>query len=65
LIPSDSITKERLLGARVGDVLELEGDLVDVKRKNGWYINTSLTREDSGGGACEVIYVRSVIVRSR
>ncbi|TAG82790.1 MAG: hypothetical protein EAZ24_02510 [Burkholderiales bacterium] len=63
LIPADSITRERLLDARVGDVLELEGELVDVKRSNGWNISTSLTRDDSGGGACEVIYVRHVIAR--
>ncbi len=63
LIPADSTTRERLLDARVGEVLELEGELVDVKRSNGWNMNTSLTREDSGGGACEVIYVRHVIAR--
>jgi hypothetical protein len=64
LIPSDSTTRERLFDARVGDVLELEGELVDVTRSNGWRMNTSLSRDDSGGGACEVIYVRSVMVRS-
>jgi hypothetical protein len=63
LIPSDSTTRERLFDARVGDVLELEGELVDVTRSNGWRMNTSLSRDDSGGGACEVIYVRSVVIR--
>lgn len=64
LIPADSVTRERLLNTRVGEVLELEGELVDVKRSNGWSINTSLTREDSGGGACEVIYVRHVVAKA-
>jgi hypothetical protein len=32
---------------------------VDVTRKNGWAVKSSLTRDDTGAGACEVIYVRA------
>ncbi len=63
LIPANSSTKDTLLAARVGDVLELDGELVDIKRRDGWSMNTSLTREDSGGGACEIIYVTNAAVR--
>ncbi len=64
LIPANSEAKETLLAARVGDVVELDGELVDIKRSDGWSMKTSLQREDSGGGACEVIYVTSVAIRS-
>ena len=64
VIPADESVARRLYAARVGDIVELEGELVDVKRSDGWFIKTSLTREDVGGGACEVIYVRSVNIRS-
>ncbi len=64
LIPASSSVKDKLYRARVGDVIELEGELVDVTRANGWQWKTSMTREDSGGGACELIYVTSVAIRS-
>jgi hypothetical protein len=63
LIPANASVKDKLYGARVGDVVELEGELVDVTRANNWRWNTSLTREDSGGGACELIYVTNVLIR--
>ena len=63
IIPADEAIAKRLYGARVGDFVEIEGELVDVTRGDGWFIKTSLTREDIGGGACEVIYVRSVNLR--
>lgn len=63
IIPADESVANRLYGARVGDIVELEGELVDARRSDGWSIKTSLTREDVGGGACEVIYVRSVSIR--
>jgi hypothetical protein len=51
----------RLLGS--GDIAELAGDLVRVEgRKDGrtlvWV--SSLTREDTGDGSCELLYLRRV-----
>jgi hypothetical protein len=59
LIPADDAIKAVLFAARVGQVLSLDGELVDVTRKNGWAMKSSLTRDDTGAGACEVIYVRA------
>lgn len=47
---------------RVGQVVHLQGLLVDARRDDGLYIRTSLTRRDRGEGACEVLYVESVDV---
>ena len=63
VIPANDSVANRLYGARVGDIVDLEGDLVDARRSDGWFIKTSLTRDDTGAGACEVIYVRSVNIR--
>lgn len=62
LIPATPEVLETLLAARVGYVVRLEGDLVDVQG-NGWESKTSLTRVDSGNGACETVYVRAVTIR--
>ncbi len=64
VIPADSIVLNKLAKARIGDLIEIEGELVDVKRNDGWGWKTSMTRDDQGGGACEVIYVTNVVVRS-
>jgi hypothetical protein len=63
LIPASSEVKQTLLNARIGDVLTLEGELVDVWKGNRIWMSTSLTRDDTGGGACEIMYVRSASIR--
>ena len=50
---------ERSLGRmRPGQVVELQGELVDIDTPGGWHWRTSLIRTDNGGGACEVFFVR-------
>lgn len=44
-------------------VLQLAGKLVRVDAPDGWHWQSSLTREDTGHGSCELVYVESVIVR--
>ncbi len=46
-----------------GDVVHLEGSLVDVTFKDGHEMKTSLARDDTGGGACEVFFVDAAVVR--
>ena len=60
VIPADSFVRGQLASLRVGQVVHLEGVLVDGARRDGAYFHTSLTREDSGAGACEVMLVEHV-----
>ena len=57
MIPATSDILNRMKQARRGHVIALEGYLVNVVGPTGWSQQSSLTRDDSGGGACEVIYV--------
>ncbi len=50
--------------ARVGELISIEGKLVDVARGDRWSMKTSLSREDSGAGACEIVYVESATILS-
>ena len=59
-IPADRSIEAELLRLRQGEVVRLTGRLVDGKRDDGAFINTSLTREDTGAGACEVMLVESL-----
>ncbi len=62
VIPADVPIARQLSGLRRGEVVALRGDLVDAVRDDGLSIKTSLTRTDTGAGACEVMLVRSVTV---
>ncbi|MEO7066467.1 MAG: hypothetical protein ABI114_06135 [Rhodanobacter sp.] len=62
MIPADAVVKRQLERVRSGQVVRLEGFLVDASRPGGWYWKTSMTRDDTGAGACELVYVESVDV---
>jgi hypothetical protein len=64
VIPSDSRIGSQLAHLRVGQIVHLSGTLVDAIRDDGAaWMKTSLTRTDSGPGACEVMLVEQVQVR--
>src|SRR6516164_2814041 len=60
VIPADTSVARQLRGLRVGQVVHLRGYLVNGVRDDGAYINTSLTRSDSGPGSLEVVLVEQV-----
>jgi hypothetical protein len=60
LIPATSTVRDTLLSTRPGNVVTLSGYLVGASRSDGFTWNSSLTRDDSGKGACELMYVQSV-----
>jgi hypothetical protein len=62
VIPANSATRHQLARLRVGQVVHLTGFLVDGVRDDGTYIRTSMTRKDTGAGACEVVLVEQAEV---
>jgi len=62
VIPANLAARRQLERLRVGQVVHLTGFLVDGVRDDGAYIHTSLTRSDSGPGACEVVLVEQADV---
>jgi hypothetical protein len=62
MIPSAKGVKKELQNLREGDLVNIRGSLVDVDHESGWRWRTSLSREDTGAGACEIVYVESVVV---
>jgi hypothetical protein len=63
LIPATDRVRQQLEHTRVGSVVRLRGQLVNIAGPSGYHWNTSLTRKDTGAGACEVFYVESVATR--
>jgi len=60
MIPADDDVSTRLKRIKKGQVIELEGYLVDVRASDGWRWRSSMTRNDTGDGSCELIYVLDV-----
>ena len=57
LIPSTDAVRDTLFTFQRHDVVHLDGYLVHIDLPNGSSINSSLTRDDVGDGACEVMWV--------
>lgn len=60
MIPADVGVKRQLEKIRPGELVHFEGFLVDASRKDGWRWKTSMTRDDVGAGACELVYVERI-----
>ena len=60
IIPADSSVRRQLARLRVGQLVHLTGFLVDGVRDDGAWVRTSLSRTDTGAGACEIMLVETV-----
>lgn len=60
MIPLDDSARETLLSARRGNIVHFSGWLVEARGPDGWRWRSSLTRNDTGMGACELVAVESV-----
>lgn len=63
LIGADADVERRLRRVRRDEVVTLSGSLVQVEADDGWKWTSSLSRTDTGDGACEVVLVDSLAVR--
>lgn len=62
MIPADDTVRYELGKVHEGDVVHLDGQLIEARGSDGSVWRSSMTREDTGDGACEVVYVRSLVV---
>jgi hypothetical protein len=62
MVPAGASVERSLKKLREGDIIILQGYLVDVDHESGWKWRTSMSRTDMGAGACEIVYVESITV---
>ena len=60
LVPANEAVADALDAVDAGDRVRIDGWLVQIDANDGWRWRSSMTREDSGAGACELIYVCGV-----
>jgi hypothetical protein len=66
-ITSDQRIRDRIDDVRIGDQLHLKGLLVNYSSRrmpHAWR-KSSTTRDDSGNGACEVVFVEAIDILQR
>lgn len=62
LIPASENIESRLKRLRPGQHVNISGWLVDVTGPGNFSWRTSMSREDTGAGACEIVYVETIEV---
>jgi len=63
MIPRDQVVSEIINTVTKGDFIKIKGLLVNVESNSGWRWESSLSREDTGAGACEVVFVEEVEIQ--
>lgn len=58
LVPASPEIADRLRRIKRDDVLALGGSLIEVTAPDGWRWRSSLSREDTGQGACELLLLK-------
>jgi hypothetical protein len=62
MIPANTWVSKKLGEVRKGSLVQIKGFLVDVDTDSGFYWRTSLRRDDTGNGSCEIFYVESLYI---
>lgn len=62
MIPADESVARVLNQATSDKFIKIKGMLVEITNSKGWFWRSSLTRKDSGGGACEVVFVEAAAI---
>lgn len=60
LIPANKEVERVLKTLKPGALISLQGYLVHLDAEDGWHWRSSLTRDDTGANACELIYVQNL-----
>ena len=62
LIPASDDVRRTLAKVEKGSVVRLAGSLVNVEHPDGWRWRSSTSRDDTGGGSCELLWVTEASV---
>jgi hypothetical protein len=63
VLPASGAVLDRIEQLRPGQRIVGRGVLVNATRADGWHWNSSLSRDDTGAGACELLLLSDIAVR--
>ena len=61
LVPADAYVASQMKKIKKDDLVYLKGALIEIQALDGWRWKSSLSREDTGNGACELMRADSII----
>lgn len=64
MIPANSTIEKQLKKVKQGELVSFKGYLVNITSDDGWRWNSSLSRKDTGSGACELVWLEEFEVIS-
>ena len=62
MIPANKQIEKTLNSIKQGQVIDITGFLVEAVGPDGWRWKSSLSRDDTGMGACELVYISAISV---
>ncbi|MDK2776567.1 MAG: hypothetical protein KYX62_02805 [Pseudomonadota bacterium] len=62
MVPADRRVAAQLQTLQAHQLIEIQGKLIRADAADGWHWISSLTRDDTGNGACELVLVENVRV---
>jgi len=65
IIPKDNVIEEKFDKVYEGSLIKMKGYLVEVTTADGWHWRSSLKRDDTGGGSCELFWVEEIAVMDK
>ncbi|MEO7728812.1 MAG: hypothetical protein ABIS45_16290 [Burkholderiales bacterium] len=60
MVPASAEVERTLKSIRPGQHVRFAGYLIEARGPDGWRWRSSLTREDTGTGACELVWVEQI-----
>jgi hypothetical protein len=63
IIPANAVLEKALSSVKTGQVVYIKGYLIEANASDGWNWRSSLSREDTGDGACELVWADELRVR--
>ena len=63
MVPGNEGVAHQLKAVRPGQIVRLSGFLIEARGADGWRWRSSLVRNDTGNGACELVWVNRMELR--
>ena len=62
LVAADELVEDMIDSVKQGQIIEISGSLIRAETNDDWHWQSSLSREDTGAKACELVYVESITI---
>jgi len=62
IIPKDETIEKKFDEVYKGSLIEMKGYLLEITNTEGWRWKSSLKRDDTAGGSCELFWVEELII---